>query len=238
MLDVGHGCCRSGSRRGKRCIPSGTDPLLHPSLHCLVGGGMCGSPHLGEGSFEDPRVKLCVLTWQPPFCCAGAKSKWVCEGGAHATNRGCPQPPLASRSRPMGINGRLYAPVSAGSGAVETARGQNSLANKTVLFTVGEQEFRGVVWQEARTLAYWKIICPSAHLMFFPSPLPVSLRFSGGDQFLLPQAPQDRFAPSFPPPSTALCSGAGRGRQEELGVPLPTPFTRGAAALTAVRAVG
>lgn len=43
-------------------------------------------------------------------------------------------------------------PLSAASGAVEIARGQNPLANKPVLFSVGKQEFRRVVWQEAHTL--------------------------------------------------------------------------------------
>lgn len=49
-------------------------------------------------------------------------------------------------------NGWLYMPVPVVSRAVEIAHGQNPLANKSVLFSVGKQEFRGVVWQEAHTL--------------------------------------------------------------------------------------
>lgn len=147
----------------------------------------------------------------------------------------CPQPPLASSSRPIGVNAGLYVPVPAGSRVVETACGRNPLANKTVfLFIVGEQEFREVAWQEARTLAYWKIACPGADLMFFPSPLPISLCFSSGIQFLLLRPPQDAFSLSFPPPSTALPliphGYAGRGRHPR--------HPLGAAALAAVRIMG
>lgn len=36
--------------------------------------------------------------------------------------------------------------------AIEIACGQNPLASEPVLFSVGKEEFRRVVWQEAHTL--------------------------------------------------------------------------------------
>lgn len=103
---------------------------------------------------------------------------------------------------------------------MENAHGQNQLAKKTFLFAVGEKGFGEVVWQETLTLAYWKIVHPSADLMFFLSALPVSFQFSGGTQVLLLEPPQVPFPLSFPPSSTALSlnshSQAGRGRLEVL----------------------
>lgn len=246
MLDVERGCCQPGSRRGECCIsppPVLTLSSTLPRTALPAGGRHVWPPRLRGGSSEAPRMKLgvpvrrCTLR----FAVLGAKCSGMCDRGAHPMRGGgwgCPPLPLTSSGRPIGVNGRLYAPVPAGSRAVETARGQTPLANKTVLFAVGEQEFRGVVWQEARTLAYWKRVCPGAHLVFFPSPLLISLHFSSSAQFLLPRPPQHPFPLSFPSTTSPLvpCSWAGGGgRQEELGVPLPR---RGAAALTAVRAVG
>lgn len=144
-----------------------------PRTALPAGGRHTWPPRLRGGLSEAPRMKLGVPARRCTLCFAvlGAKCSGMCDEGARPMcggGWGCPPLPLASSGRPVGVNGRLYAPVPAGSRAVETAHGQNPLANKTVLFAVGEQEFRGVVWQEARTLAYWKRVCPGAHLMFFP----------------------------------------------------------------------
>lgn len=236
MLDVRHGCCQLGSQRGECCIPlTLTLSSSSPASAACWGKARVGSPHLRGGSFEAPRAKLCVLAQHGHLCFAALGPSAKCcvkgvsvprTGGAPTQGQWCPQPPLASSSRTISVNAGLYVPVPVGSRVVETARGRNPLANKTVfLFTVGEQEFREVAWQEACTLAYWKIACPSADLMFFPSPLPISLCFSSSSQFLLPRPPQDAFSLSFPLPSTALpviphgC--AGRGSQEDSRVPPP-----------------
>lgn len=62
-------------------------------------------------------------------------------------DRGNPDHPSPALAK-----GWLYMPIPAASGAVEIAHGQNPLANKPVLFSVGKQEFRREVWQEACTL--------------------------------------------------------------------------------------
>ena len=218
MSDMGQGCCQPGSRGGSAVSPH-TDPLFHPRA-----GQACGAPRLSGGLVCSPQGKTVCPSpeWQPPFCHAGAKRKGTCEGGARPT-----QPPGTPCQLQLTCR-RSWTAVRAGpagSGAAETARGQNPLANNTVPFAVGEQEFRGVVWREACRLECWKTVCPSAHLVFFPSPLPVSLHFSGGAQFLLLQPPRDPFPPSFPPPTSASPhvprGRAGRGRQEKPGVPLP-----------------